>query len=116
MTHLPPTNARGQILQGETPGGKRLRDEIGVTRRQEAVEACQDPFFPLILPPQRSLERQVVPDSGGQDRTERFHDATSVAQRSTSDGRSSATSRRSSTARRSEERRVGKEVRLRWAA
>src|SRR6266513_194935 len=38
MTHLPPTSTRGQILQGETPGGERLRDEIGVTRRQAAVD------------------------------------------------------------------------------
>jgi hypothetical protein len=64
MTHVFPPNSRDQILEGETPGGERLRAEISITRRQEAIEARQDPFFSVVLPPQRSLERQVLPDGG----------------------------------------------------
>ena len=38
MTHVCPTNARGQVLQGEAPGGEHLCAEIGMMRRQEPIE------------------------------------------------------------------------------
>ena len=87
------------MLQGETPGGERLGDEVGVPGGEEPIQVRQHPFFRGVLPAQRSLERQVAPDGDGQDGAERRHDATSGA-RSTAAGRDNATSRRSSTAKR----------------
>ena len=52
------------MLQGETPGGERLGDEIGVPGGQEPIQVRQHPFFRGVLPAQRSLERQVAPDGG----------------------------------------------------
>ena len=58
--HAAPTRAGGQMLQGETPGGERLGDEIDVPGGQELIQVRQHAFFRSVLPVQRSLERQVT--------------------------------------------------------
>ena len=88
------------MLQGETPGGERLGDEIDAAGREEPIQVSQYPFLRGVLPAERPLERQVASDGGGQVGVERRHDATPGALRSTVAGSGNATSRRSSTARR----------------
>ena len=64
--HAGSTRAGGQMLQGETPGGERLGDEIDAAGREEPIQVSQYPFLRGVLPAERPLERQVASDGGGQ--------------------------------------------------